>query len=129
MAISAISTAARNAMADALVDQIDAGAGAGLWEIWTAAFGTLLGTLTFTDPAFGDAASGTATAANIADDASADSDGTANRLRITTSLPATVYEGTVTATGGGGDLELSTVSITSGDTLSISSATVTAPAA
>lgn len=128
MAISAISTNARNAMADGIAGEIDAGTGAGLFEIWTTGFGVLLGTLTHSDPAYLAATSGTATADTIADDASADATGTANRLRVTTSLPATVYEGTVTATGGGGDLELNTISITSGDTLSISSATLTAPA-
>lgn len=128
MAINTISTNARDAMADGIAGEVDAGTGAGLWEIWTSGFSTLLGTLTFSDPAFLGSSNGTTTADSITDDASADNTGTAAVMRVTTSLPATVYEGTVTATGGGGDLELNTISITSGDTLSISSATLTAPA-
>jgi hypothetical protein len=126
MAINNIATTERNSMCDALVDAIDAGAGAGLIEIWTAAFGTKLGTLTFTDPAFGAASSGVATASAITDDSSADATGTAAVLRVTSSTPTTVFEGTVGTSGA--DLNLNTVSITSGDVISITSMTVTMPA-
>ena len=61
MALS-LATAARNAMCDALVDLLDAGAAAAKIEIRsgtrpanpnTAATGTLLATVTLIDPAFG----------------------------------------------------------------------------
>ena len=39
----------------------------------------------------------------------------------------TVLSGTVTATGGGGDIELSSLAVGAGDTVSISSLTVTVP--
>ena len=67
-----LSAAARNAMCNALVDLIDGGAGAGTLKIYTATQPagpgtaitdqTILATLTFSDPAFGNAATGTATA-------------------------------------------------------------------
>lgn len=127
MAMNNIATTERNTMCDGLVDAIDAGAGAGLIEIFTAAFGTKLATLTFTDPAFGAASAGVATASAITDDSSADDTGTAAVLRVTSSTPTTVFEGTVGTSGA--DLNLNTVSITSGDTVSITSMTVTMPAA
>lgn len=126
MPLNNIATTVRNAMCDALVDAIDAGAGAGTLGIYTSAFGTLLATLTFSDPAFGAAASGVATANAITDDSSADATGTAAVLRIRDSSPATVVEGTVGA--GSGDLSLNTTSITTGDRVACSSATVTMPA-
>ena len=57
-----LSTNTRNKACDAIVDEIDAGSGAGTIAIRTgsqptnvgdADTGTLLGTLTFSDPAFG----------------------------------------------------------------------------
>ena len=63
MAIT-LSTAARNAAANAVVDLVDAGSGAGKLVIMTAG-DVEVATLTFSDPAFGNAASGTATASAI----------------------------------------------------------------
>jgi len=126
MAINNIATSVRNSMCDAFVDAIDGGGGAGLWEIHSAAFAAKLGTCTFSATAFGSAASGVATAAAITDDSSADATGTAAVMRVTTSTPATLYEGTVSTSGA--DLNLNTTSITSGDVISITSATITMPA-
>lgn len=131
MAINNISTAARNAMCDALVDQVDGGSSNGVVQIYTSAFGTLLATCAFSATAFGAASSGVATAASISDDTSADATGTAAVCRISTtndgSTPvATVWEGTVGTSGA--DINFNTVSFTSGDTVSITSMTVTMPA-
>ncbi len=126
MAINNISTAIRNAMCDAAVDAIDAGAGAGLLEFWTAAFATKLATLTFSDPAFGAASTGTATASAITADPSADANGTAAVFRITTSAPATCFEGTVGTVGA--DINFNTVTWTIGDNISVTSLTITQPA-
>lgn len=126
MAINNIATGVRNAMCDAFVDALDAGAGAGTLLIYTSAFGTLLATLTFSDPAFGAASGGTATASAITDDTSADATGTAAVLRLRDSTPATVAEGTVGTSGA--DLNLNTTSITTGDRVACTSATITMPA-
>lgn len=132
-----ISTVARTAAADAIVDQLDAGPAAGYIEIRTgaqpatantAATGTLLATLTLSDPAFGAAVSGVATASAITSDAAADATGTAGWFRAYTSAAGAVIDGSVTATGGGGDLQLNSVSIVLGGTVSITSWTVTMPA-
>ena len=54
--------------------------------------------------------------------------GTAGYYRIVDNAGTTCHEqGTVTATGGGGDLTLDNVSIASGQTVTITSKTLTAP--
>ena len=132
-----ISTAARNAAADGVVDLLDAGAGAGYIEIRTgaqpaavgdAATGTLLATLPLSDPAFGAAANGTATAGAITSDANADNSGNAGWFRAYDSEGTAVIDGSVTATGGGGDMQLTSVAITAGETVQVTSWTVTMPA-
>lgn len=119
-------TTTRSAVADCVVDRIDAGTGAGTLKIYTSG-DALLVTLTFNDPAFGSAVAGVATA-NAITNGTATGTGTAAKFTAFDSDDNAVFSGSVTATGGGGDLTLSSVSITSGDTVAISSATYTAPA-
>jgi hypothetical protein len=52
--------------------------------------------------------------------------GTATWYRITTSAAAFVMDGSVSATGGGGDLQLNSTAISSGATVSITAHTITA---
>lgn len=131
-----VTDAVQNAAADAVVDLLDAGAGAGTLKIYSgtqpadaddAASGTLLVTLTFSDPAFGAAAAGVATA-NAITDGTAVATGTAGWFRCEDSAGTTVFDGDVTATGGGGDLELDNTSIATDQTVSITSLTYTHPA-
>lgn len=112
MAIT-INGTGRNAMLNAIADLADGGTlairtgsapGAG-----NTATGTVLATITLPTPAFG-AASTTVAKAGTWEDASADATGTAAHFRIVCTGGA-ILEGTCTATGGGGDLELSTVSL------------------
>lgn len=123
---------------DAIVDALDAGAGAGVIRIYTgsppsdpddAATGTLLAELTLSDPAFGaaiDADPGAiATANSITGDTSADDTGTAGYFRALDSDDNVIIQGDITATAGGGDLELNDVSITALDTVDITSWTFT----
>lgn len=131
-----IATSARNAACDAVVDLLDAGSGAGTIQIRTgsqpaspgdAATGTLLATLTFSDPAFGAASSGTATASSITSDTDVDASGTAGWFRALDSDSNAVFDGAITGTGGGGDIEFDNVSFVAGGTAAISSFTVTQP--
>lgn len=128
MAIT-LETAARNAACDAIVDLIDAGAGAGTMEIKSAdssvAGTNEVATVTFSDPAFGAASGGTATASAITDDTNA-TGGTAATFTIFDSDGNPVLRGSVGTSGE--DLNLSSVSIGAGDTVSITSFTVTQPA-
>lgn len=129
-----ISTAARNAMCDALVDLVDGGSGAGTMQIRTGAAptnvadansGTLLATLTFSDPAFGAAASGVATAGAITSDSSIDATGTAGHFRIFDSAGTCIAQGSCGTSGA--DLNFDSVSFVAGGTCAISSLTVTQP--
>ena len=120
-------TAARNASANAVVDLLDAGAtdANGDLVIMTSA-DAAVATLALSNPAFGNAAAGVATANAISDDTNA-AGGTAALFKLQDRDNVEVVRGTVTATGGGGDIELSSTNISAGDTVSISSLTYTAP--
>lgn len=129
-----LATDTRNKGCDGIVDDIDAGAGAGTIAIRTGAqptnvddadTGTLLGTLTFSDPAFGAASNGTATASSITSDTNADASGTAAHFRIKDSTPAIHSDGTCGQ--GSGDLSFDNNVIVAGGTIAISSFTVTQP--
>lgn len=119
-------TSVRNSLADLVVDLIDAGAGAGTLEFQTSG-NVEVATLTFSDPAFGAASSGTATASAITSDTNA-TGGTIAKAVAKDSSGNTVFTCSVTATGGGGDIELSSVSVSAGQTVAVSSLTYSAPA-
>jgi hypothetical protein len=137
-----ISTAARTAAASAIVALVDGGSGAGKLRIYTvtqpagpgtAPSGTLLAEFTLSDPAF-TVANGVATLdITPAVTATGVAAGTAGWFRVLDSTEAAatglgVYDGSVTATGGGGDLTLATTAVSIGLTLEITAATLTMPA-
>ena len=135
--VTRIPTNSRNAACNGVVDLLDAGSGPGTVQIRTgsqpatgndAASGTLLGTLTLSDPAFGNAATGVATAASITGDSSADATGTAGWFRAYDSDGNAVIDGACGTSGSGAEMILSTTSIVTGGTINITSWTVTAPA-
>lgn len=128
MALSAIATSVRNAQADAIADALDVGTtdAAGAYNGYTAAFATLLFECALSNPAYGAAAAGVATANAISDDTSANNTGTVAVGRAQDRDNATVHDFSVGTSGQ--DLNLNTDAITSGDRVSISSATYTAPA-
>lgn len=139
-----ISTALRNVIANAVGN---AGAGinfdGGILEIRSGAApgpdalaaGTVLATITLPADAFGAASSGAIAKLGTWEDTAADAAGTAAHFRLRqsgdTNAASTAderIEGTVTATGGGGDMELDNTSIASGQTVTISTFTLTMPA-
>lgn len=131
-----ISTAARNAACDAIVDLVDGGAGAGYIEIRTGAppancaaadSGTLLATLPMSDPAFGAAVAGVATAAAITSDTNADNSGTAAHFRIKDSDGTVIAQGTAGEAADTPNLVFDNKTIVAGGTVAISSLTVTVP--
>ena len=133
MAIT-LETNARNAACNGVVDLVDGGTGSptsGTLEVKSGASTTVgvneVANLEFANPAFGDAATGVATANGITSDTSA-AGGTASNFTVFDSDGTAVFAGSVTATGGGGDLQLSSVAVGAGDTVSCSSFTVTMPA-
>ena len=89
--------------------------------------GTLLAELTLPSDWMNAASSGSKTLAGSWTDSAADGTGTAGHFRIKDSSGTTVHcQGTVTATGGGGDLTLDNTSITSGQAVTITTFTLTA---
>ena len=120
-------TSVRNTIADAVVDLIDAGSGAGSLVFYTSNTGTALATLTFSDPAFGAAANGVATAATITSNTNTGS-GTVTWFKALDSDSNIVFEGDVTDDDTGtGSIQLSSVALGTGDTVSVSTLTYTAP--
>lgn len=120
-----VTNSVQDAVLDAFVDTIDGGAGSGLLEIWTTGFGTLLATLTFADPAYAAASGGTAVVNPVAF-TTAVATGTAAVLRVTTSTPTTLFEGTVGDTPFmGKPLVFNTVSFVAGDKVLLPSFTIT----
>lgn len=123
--------ALRNNELDEITTLIDAGAGAGTLRIYDGArpatggtATTMLAELTFTDPSFPAASSGAMTASAITDDTSANATGTATWFRCVDSNGTFVLDGDVGTSGS--DLNLDSVSITLGQTVSISSFVLTA---
>jgi len=120
----------RSAMCDAMVDLVDAGAGAGTCEIKSAASlvaGTNeIATITFADPAFGAATNGVASLASAMTDDTNAAGGTATAFTVFDSNSLAVWQGTVGS--GSGDIDLSSTTIGAGSTVSITSWTVTVPA-
>ncbi len=124
MANTTISNAAAIAMCNSLVDLLDAGTGAGKLRIYSGSqpanpdvaitTQVLLVEFILGDPAFGAAADanpgGRATANAIADVA-ATMTGEAAWFRALDSDNNAVTDGDVTATGGGGDCQLNSISI------------------
>lgn len=145
MAIVRQSTGKRNQRLDS---DFNAGAGAnfdnGILEFRTgsqpasandAPVGTVVASITLPADAFGAAASGAVAKAGTWQDPSADASGTVTWARLRTSGDGGGSSTTdrridfdVTATGGGGAIELQNTSVNSGQAVTITSLTVTDPA-
>lgn len=96
----------------------------------TADSGTVLATLTLPSDWLAAATSRAKVKSGTWEDTSADATGTAAHFRIYASDGTTKHiQGSVTATGGGGDMTLDNVSIASGQTVTITSFTLNGPAA
>lgn len=140
--------AIRNAMLDQLTAAIDSGLGAGIIAIYsgtkpatvaTALSGnTLLAQIPLADPSALGAASGVLTFDFDPDiqDPSANATGTATWFRVYSSADGTTIseanakaQGTVTVTGGGGDMTFASVSFTATEPITLTTGTLTAPGA
>lgn len=122
-----LTTAARNAACNAIVDLIDGGTTDANGDLVIRTSGNVeVATLAFSNPAFGAAATGVATAGTISDDTSA-TGGTAANFIFQDRDNTEVLEGSAGDVGTE-DLVLSSASVGTGDTVSVTSFTVTVPA-
>jgi hypothetical protein len=88
--------------------------------------GTVLATMTLPSDWMGNAAAGAKALAGTWQDLTADNAGTAAHFRIHDSSATTCHmQGSVTATAGGGDIELNNTSITAGQQVTITAFTLT----
>lgn len=127
-----LSTTVRNARLDAIETTIGVSAvmkirtGAAPANCGTADSGTVLATLTLPSDWLAAASGGSKAKSGTWEDASADAAGTAAHFRIYASDGTTVHmQGTVTASGGGGDLTLDNTVIASGQQVTITGFTLT----
>jgi hypothetical protein len=128
------SATVRNAVLDAWETAIGTSA---VIKIWTGTqpantgssdSGTLLATFSLGSDWAQAASSSSKILANLAVSTTAVATNTAGHYRIYASNGTTCHEqGSITATGGGGDIEIDSTSITSGQTVRITAFTKTAP--
>lgn len=125
------SVAARNAAIDAIETAIGTAptleirSGSVPANAAAADSGTLLASMTLPSDWLAAASSGSKTLLGTWQDASADATGTAGHFRIKVSSTCHI-QGTVTATGGGGDMQLDNTSIASGQQVTITAFTLSA---
>lgn len=134
-----IPNASRSAAVDGVTALLNGGSAAGYIEVRTgaqpsdpddAASGTLLATIPLNDPAFTAGVDGVATAdVSPALTAAAVATGTAGWFRAYDSNDVSVIDGSATATGGGGDLQLNTTSLVTAVDVTVTAWTITMPAA
>jgi len=118
----------RNLMADTALGLIDAGTtnSEGQLVLYVSPSTEVATLIASSPPAFAPATGGTATANPIASDTNA-TGGTPNIFKFEDRDENEVFSGTVTVTGGGGDLQLSAALVPPGGTVSVSAFDYNAP--
>lgn len=126
------SAGVRNARLDAIETTIGASAvlkirtGAPPANVAAADSGTVLATLTLPSDWMAAAAAGSKAKSGTWEDASADATGTAAHFRLYASDGTTAHmQGTVTMTGGGGDMTVDNTSFASGQSFTVTAFTLT----
>lgn len=129
-----LSTTVRNALLDSIETAIGVSAvmkirtGDQPANVATADSGTVLATLNLPSDWMAAASGGTKALSGTWQDSSADAAGTAAHFRIYASDGTTAHlQGSVTATGGGGDMTVDNTSFASGQSFTVTSFTLTAP--
>lgn len=127
------SVTVRNAQLDALETAVGTSAilkirsGSAPANCATADSGTVLATINLPADWMAAASSGSKAKSGTWEDTSADATGTAAHWRLYASDGTTCHaQGTITATGGGGDMTLDNTSINSGQTVTVTSFTISA---
>lgn len=113
----------KTARMNAVLADIDSGAGAGYIEICTAAYALVLATIALSDPC-GSVTGDVLTLTMPKSDTSADATGTAAIARIKESAGTVIVQGLTVGTAAT-DIILTSLLITAGDTVTLNSATIT----
>jgi len=131
-----LSTSVRNAILDQIETTIGTSAvlkirtGSVPASVATADSGTVLATCSLPSDWWAAASSGAKAKSGTWEDTSADATGTAAHFRLYASDGTTCHmQGTVTATGGGGDMTVDSTSFTAGQAFTVTAFTLTAPGA
>lgn len=126
------SAVVRNAKLDAVESAIGTSAvlkirtGAAPANVATADSGTVLATLSLPSDWMAAASAGSKVKAGTWQDASADAAGTAGHFRVYASDGTTAHiQGSITATGGGGDMTIDNVTIAAGQIVTVTGFTLT----
>ena len=126
------SVTVRNARLDAIETAVGTSAvlrirsGAAPATCATADSGTVLATINCPSDWLAAASSGSKSISGTWQDLSADATGTAGHFRLYDSTGTTCHiQGTVTATGGGGDMEVTNTSFTAGQSFTVNTFTLT----
>lgn len=115
--------AVKSARMTAVLNAIDAGSGPGRIEIGTTGMASVLATITLTDPC-GSVSNGVLTFTMPHSDTSADASGTAAAARIRDSNATDIVTGLTVSTTGA-DINLDSVSITAGQTVTLTAGSIT----
>jgi hypothetical protein len=108
----------------AVIAGVDAGSGPGTLEICTASYASVLATITLDDPSFAESG-GVITMAGVPrSDTSADATGIAAVARIKDSNGTVIISGLTVGTAGA-DINLNSVSIAAGQTVTITAGNIT----
>ena len=108
----------------AVITAVDAGSGPGTLEICTAAYASVLATITLADPSFTESGGVITMAGMPRSDTSADNTGTAAIARIKDSNGTVIISG-LTVGVGTGDIQLNSASISAAQTVTITAGTIT----
>lgn len=114
----------RNDRLQAVIDNIDAGAGGGLLRIGTSGMSTVLATITLNKPC-ATIAAGVLTFSGLPLSDLADADGTAAEAEITDSAGTVVISGLTVGTSGADLIIAGTAVIATGDTVTLLTGTIT----
>ncbi len=123
-----LATIVRNEAGDSIVDMIDNGTinpngyvefrtGGKPTNPQTLATGTLLATLHFSNPAYGSFSNGLAIANPIVSDDNVAASGVCGYFRVYDCDDTPLWDGDVTITGGGGDIEFDNINFIQGGTV------------
>lgn len=124
--MATLSTTARNAATDGIVDQVDVGGGTATLVFQNSSDSTLA-TINLPNPAFGASSTGAASLLGVPLSTTVSSAGTASKAKLVTRGAVDLVTAITVGTSGS-EINFSSVTWGSGDTIQITSLTATTPA-